>query len=175
MKLRLAKASQLSWSWGLAWLSLATIENIQFGAVFDGKFFLPYSSGTQWGRCYKVVPAILSWNKVEPLLESVLATCHTVIVCSGRIQPEHCISWVWQIQPWLSPAYWNSPCYVNNIYNEVYFAVLTHHIPVLKYYQILQYANMLCRARTGRTMIIYKSVIFFYCLDFIIMLIYFPI
>ena len=24
MKLRLAKASQLSWSWGLAWLSLAT-------------------------------------------------------------------------------------------------------------------------------------------------------
>ena len=28
MKLRLAKASQLSWSWGLAWLSLAKLEKI---------------------------------------------------------------------------------------------------------------------------------------------------
>ena len=28
MKLRLAKASQLSWSWGLAWLSLAIGEAI---------------------------------------------------------------------------------------------------------------------------------------------------
>ena len=29
MKLRLAKASQLSWSWGLAWLSLAIKANIE--------------------------------------------------------------------------------------------------------------------------------------------------
>ena len=34
VKLRLAKASQLSWSWGLAWLSLAKIIN------FCGKYIL---------------------------------------------------------------------------------------------------------------------------------------
>ena len=38
MKLRLAKASQLSWSWGLAWLSLAKVEFLtkKYGQKYVG-------------------------------------------------------------------------------------------------------------------------------------------
>ena len=49
------------------------VENMLFGAAFARKVFLPYSSGTQGSRCYKVVLAVLCWNKVKPLPESVLA------------------------------------------------------------------------------------------------------
>ena len=64
MKLRLAKASQLSWSWGLAWLSLAIImmvtltkyQNIKhfsniFGLFFGNTFF-PFLIliGSTWKR-----------------------------------------------------------------------------------------------------------------------------
>ena len=46
MKLRLAKASQLSWSWGLAWLSLAKMEPANKHVVWkvlNGK-------ESQWGK-----------------------------------------------------------------------------------------------------------------------------
>ena len=52
------------------------IENILFGAASARKVFWPYSSGTQWSRCYKVVLAILPWNKVESRLEY---SCHTAL------------------------------------------------------------------------------------------------
>ena len=52
------------------------IENILFGAAFTRRVFWSYSSGTQWSRCYKVVLAILPWNKVESRLEY---SCHTAL------------------------------------------------------------------------------------------------